>query len=246
VNVYALLNMDEMTLHRKQRLRELISAKPYLGNQQAFAAAAGLSKGRVTQLLDPQDSFGELSAKRIAIKLELGDPRYFELGFTSDSAAPVKLAGLPSIAKNSSDLVIPQFDAGGGMGGGKLLLDDQPGVIKSWHVDHEWLRQNVRHHSGAQNLCIVTGFGPSMRPMFNPGDPLLVDRGVTVCETDAVYFFRVGKHGFIKTLQRIPTASGLVLRAKSKNPDYDPFDITADMDFAVLGKVLTVWKSEQF
>ncbi|WP_252374514.1 S24 family peptidase [Hydrogenophaga sp. 2FB] len=145
------------------------------------------------------------------------------------------------------DVEIRQFEVGGGMGAGRLLLDDQPGVIKSWRVDHDWLRLNVRSYSAIENLCIVTGFGPSMRPMFNPGDPLLVDRGVKVVDTDAVFFFRVGDHGFIKALQRIPTATGLVLRAKSKNPDYDPFDIDQKtMDFEVLGKVLTVWKSEQF
>lgn len=152
------------------------------------------------------------------------------------------------LAKNSSpdDLTIPQYAAGGAMGGGLILEEKQPGIIKSWRVDHEWLRLNVRHHTGIQNLCIVTGFGPSMRGMFNPGDPLLCDRGVKTVDVDAVYFFRVGDHGFIKMLQRIPTADGLVIRAKSKNLDYDPFDITAGMDFEVFGKILTVWKSEQF
>ena len=38
---------------------------------------------------------------------------------------------------------------------------------------------------------------------------------------------------------------GVTIRAKSLNRDYDPFDITAKMDFAVFGKILTVWKSEQ-
>lgn len=145
------------------------------------------------------------------------------------------------------EVEIRQFDAGGGMGSGRLLLDDQPGVIKSWHVDEEWLRLNVRGYTSVQNLCIVTGFGPSMRPMFNPGDPLLVDLGVKSVDSDAVYFFRVDGHGYIKALQRIPTANGTMLRAKSKNPDYDPFEIDVKtMDFEVLGKVLTVWRSEQF
>lgn len=144
------------------------------------------------------------------------------------------------------EVIIPQYNAVGSMGNG-LILDGMAGVIKSWHVDHEWLRLNVRRHTGVKNLCIVTGFGPSMRPMFNPGDPLLVDRGVTEINSDAVYFFRVGNHGYIKTIQRIPTVDGKVIyRAKSKNPDFDPFDIVEGMDFEVFGKVLTVWKSEQF
>lgn len=156
-------------------------------------------------------------------------------------------ADAPS-ALPSGDLVIHQYSAAGAMGNGGLVLEESPpGIIKSWRVDPEWLRLNVQHHSGLGNLCIVTGFGPSMKPRYNPGDPLLLDRGVPDVDSggDGVYFFRIGNHGFIKQLQRIPTAAGIVLRAKSYNPDYDPFDITPDMDFHVLGKVLTIWRSEQ-
>lgn len=144
-----------------------------------------------------------------------------------------------------NDLVIPQYDAGGSMGNGLILEERQPGIIKSWHVDREWIRHNVPHYTSAENLCIVTGFGPSMRPKYNPGDPLLLDRGVNIVETEGIYFFRVSNHGFIKQLQRIPTEDGMIIRAKSLNKDYDPFDITAKMDFEVFGKVLTVWRSEQ-
>ncbi|OGB23320.1 MAG: hypothetical protein A3I66_01255 [Burkholderiales bacterium RIFCSPLOWO2_02_FULL_57_36] len=149
--------------------------------------------------------------------------------------------------QGSDEVMIPQYNAGGAMGNG-LVLDGLAGIIKSWRVDLEWLRLNVRNHTGVKNLCIVTGFGPSMRPMFNPGDPLLLDKGITTFDhEDAIYFFRVGNYGYIKTVQRIPTQDGgIIYRAKSKNPDYDPFDITREMDLEVFGKILTVWKSEQF
>lgn len=101
---------------------------------------------------------------------------------------------------------ILQFDTGGAMGHG-VVLRDQPGVIKSWTVSDSWLQQNVHRISSAKNLCIVTGFGPSMQPLFNPGDPLLVDRGASRADVDGVYFFRVGQEGFVKQLQRIPTAN---------------------------------------
>lgn len=146
---------------------------------------------------------------------------------------------------SNSNLELPQYQVAGGMGNGLVLEDKQPGVIKSWCVDREWLRLNVPHYTAAKNLCIVTGFGPSMRPKYNPGDPLLLDRGVTAVETEGIYFFRVGTHGYIKQLQRIPVEDGLIIRAKSLNKDYDPFDITSKMDFEVFGKVLTVWRSEQ-
>ncbi|RYD63615.1 MAG: hypothetical protein EOP84_33500 [Verrucomicrobiaceae bacterium] len=93
---------------------------------------------------------------------------------------------LPAEEKN---IDIKQYDTGGGMGGG-LVLRDQPGVIQNWRVTEEWIQKNVKGFSAARNLCIVTGFGDSMRPMFNPGDPLLVDIGVTSVEFDSVYFFR--------------------------------------------------------
>lgn len=163
-------------------------------------------------------------------------------------AAPATFVVTTEPADDPKDYLIAQYDAAGAMGNGGLVLEEQPpGLIKSWRVDPEWLRLNVQHHTGRANLCIVTGFGPSMKPKYNPGDPLLLDRGVTDVESggDGVYFFRVGNHGFIKQLQRIPTENGLVLRAKSFNPDYDAFEITQKMDFAVFGKVLTVWRSEQ-
>lgn len=142
-------------------------------------------------------------------------------------------------------ITIPQYDAGGAMGHG-LVLPEQPGLIERWTVNSEWLDKNARGYTSARNLCIVTGFGPSMRPMFNPGDPLLVDRGITSVQADGVYFFRIGAEGFIKQLQKIPTASGVIYRAKSANADYDPFDITFDMDFEVLGKVIRVWCGTDF
>jgi len=87
-----------------------------------------------------------------------------------------------------------------------------------------------------------------MKPMFNPGDPLLVDKGVRTVDHEGVYFFRVGEEGFIKMIQRVPAfdGAGFVLRIISKNPDYPPYDISpTNPHFEVLGKVLTVWRSEQ-
>lgn len=151
------------------------------------------------------------------------------------------LQGLP-VASVDDDVPIPQFDTGGKMGDG-LELRDQPGLIKSWRVDQAWLAQNVRGATSASNLCIVTGFGDSMRPMFNPGDPLLVDRGVITADYDAVYFFRVDGEGFIKRLQKIP-GKGLV--ALSENPAYQAWVVEPTMDFEVFGRVLKVWRSEDF
>lgn len=156
----------------------------------------------------------------------------------------------PAMDGGEPDLVITQYDeTGGAMGHGFILADTPPGHIRSWRVTHEWLRLNVPVHTGVKNLAIVTGFGPSMKPMFNPGDPLLVDTGVKVVDHEGVYFFRVGDEGFIKLIQRVPEfdGPGVRLRVISKNPDFPPYDISPkNPHFEVLGKVLTVWRSEHF
>lgn len=127
-----------------------------------------------------------------------------------------------------------------------LVLQDQPGVIRSWTVSHDWIQKNVHRITSPHNLSIVTGFGDSMKGVFNPGDPLLVDTGVTRADIDGIYFFRVGEEGFVKRLQRIPTLDGVILRAKSANKDYDPFDIVKGMDFEIFGRVVKAWESEDF
>lgn len=146
-------------------------------------------------------------------------------------------------SKNKPDeLVIPQFDAGGAMGAG-LILRDQPGVIQSWHVNQEWMQKNIKSNTGAANLCIVTGFGDSMKGMFNSGDPLVLDSGVKTVDFDAVYFFRVEDEGFIKRLQRIP---GEGIRVLSENKKYDSWTIKPGMDFQVFGRVVKAWQGEDF
>lgn len=149
------------------------------------------------------------------------------------------------------EVLLTQYDINGGMDTcGKLILEaEPPGIIKSWRVDREWLRLNVPCYTSLQNLCIVTGFGPSMKPMFNPGDPLLMDRGVTKVDHEGVYFFRVGDEGYIKIIQRVPEfdGPGFTLRIISKNPDFTPYEISPkNPHFHVIGKILTVWKSEQY
>ena len=170
-----------------------------------------------------------------------------KIGVAAQSAA----APYEAISDNGCepDLVITEYGTGGAMGHGFNLTDNPPGIIKSWRVTADWLRLNVPSHTGLKNLAIVTGFGPSMKPMFNPGDPLLIDTGVKVVDHEGIYFFRVGDEGFIKLIQRVPefNGPGVVLRVISKNPDYPPYDISPkNPHFEVLGKILTVWRSEQF
>lgn len=155
-----------------------------------------------------------------------------------DNSSPFVNSG----GESKGEIMIPQYNTGG-MGGHGLVLKDQPGVIQNWNVSRDWLQANVPHHTSVNNLCIVTGFGDSMPETYSPGDPLIVDLGVTVCDHDGIYFFRVGDEGFIKRLQRIPGQGILVL---SQNKEYRDWTITPDMDFEVFGKVLRAWKGRNY
>lgn len=79
--------MDDLDQHRKKRLELLIASPPYNGDRTAFIAKSGLSKGRVSQLLDPKEAFGERAGMRLAETLRLPDPRWFDKGAIGDAGA---------------------------------------------------------------------------------------------------------------------------------------------------------------
>lgn len=210
-------------------------------SQQAIADLAGVAQGTIGNLESGRgDSARKITS--IAKALEV-DPTWLESGKGDPHSPIVKIESIAHVErKHSNEFEIPQYDTGGSMGRG-IILKDQPGIISGWNVTQEWLNKNVPDHTGIGNLAIVTGFGPSMRPLFNPGDPLLVDRGVTTAKRDAIYFFRVGDEGFIKHLQRVP---GIGLVAISENKIYRDWTITEDMDFEVLALVIKVWCGTDF
>lgn len=206
----------------------------------------GLPPRQLLDMLAGRKSFGEKVARRMEKNFDPERPSGW-LDRNPDSEAPTTrlIAAEPHADYSVTDVRIPQYETGGSMGKG-IFLADQPGVIKEWRVSERWLQLNVHRITRPSNLAIVTGFGPSMQPLFNSGDPLLVDRGINCIDQDGIYFFRVGEEGFVKQLQRIPTANGLIVRAKSYNPLYDPFDIVEGMDLEIFARVVKVWKGEDF
>lgn len=206
-----------------------------------LSASVGSSYQYWRDLLAGHKSFGEKAARKIEEKLGLARGS-LDVSVGARTSKVVEI-GAHSRQKNKpSELVIPQFETGGMMGTG-LVLRDQPGVIQSWVVSEEWVQKNIKSHTSAANLCIVTGFGDSMKGMFNSGDPLVIDRGIKAVDFDAVYFFRVAEEGFIKRLQRIP---GEGVRVLSENKQYESWTIKPGMDFEVFGRVVKAWQGEDF
>lgn len=210
------------------------------GSQTRLAEVAGTTPKAANKWMNgeaqPRRDKLRLIAAALGVKvswLEYGDVAEYD-------AAPRKYL---SVREPSPDqITINQYNTGG-RGGAGLVLRDQPGVIEEWTVSKDWLRANLPHYTNASALAIVTGFGDSMPEVYSPGDPVLVDTGVTQCDHDGIYFFRVGDEGFIKRLQRIP---GQGIRVLSQNPEYEAWTVTPDMDFAVMGKVLRAWMGKNY
>lgn len=203
--------------------------------------ACGISSGAVTFWFNGETQ--ELTGTNLAITATLlgVNAEWLATGKGAMEIKPQLHSVETGMNMTSDEVVIEQHhDVSGSMGTG-LLLRDLPGQITGWRVTSEWANKNIPSNTGKQNLCIVTGFGDSMRGMFNSGDPLLVDTGVRELQFDGVYFFRIGTEGFIKRLQRIP---GDGIRAISKNADYEAWTISPEMDFEIFGRVVKVWKSE--
>ncbi len=240
--MYMALENPTTTL-RRLNLRYWIEFE--CGKSQAkFIDRTGINQGELSGLLRDK-SFGEKKAR--ALEIQAGMPAMWldkDHQIIGDEIQAEKYTFQQTNENEYSNLnYIKKYDEKGGSMGRGVVLKDQPGQITNLVVTDEWINKNVPSHTGKNNLGVVTGFGDSMKGMFNPGDPLLVDKGVTSCDHDGVFFFRVGDEGFIKRLQRIPSVG---IKVISKNTDYETWVISEDMDFEVLAKVLIVWKSEIF
>lgn len=241
-------DMTNSRAYRENRRYWLKAWVEEVGGPKAFSLLVDTPDTHITAILKGRRNVGDDLAEKIerATGRDRGDmdlppPDEVEIVTPATERFSTGLISSSSVPK-LRDTLIPQYATGGSMGNG-LILRDQPGHITSWRVTPEWIQKNVHNITSAGNLAIVTGFGDSMKPMYNPGDPLLVDAGVREMAFDGVYFFRIGEEGFIKRLQRIP---GIGIRAISENKAYEPWDIKADMDFQVLARVVKVWRGDDY
>lgn len=85
------LNMPTVVKsYRRQRFLELLKG-PFKGDRAAFATASGLTNGRITQLLDPNEPFGDTAARRLIERLGL-PADYFDPPMAGQTPSPAGLA----------------------------------------------------------------------------------------------------------------------------------------------------------
>lgn len=121
------------------------------------------------------------------------------------------------------------------MGDG-AVNQDYPEVVR--HVDiAEWeVRRKVGFLPSPGRIRLITGRGPSMRPMIDNGDVAMIDTSINYFDGDAVYVINVGGETQIKMLQM----RGDGLYVVSANPDYPAYRLPDGAELHVGGKVASV------
>lgn len=147
-----------MDAHRKKRLQQLIETR-FEGDRAKFQAEAFVSKGRVSQLLDPDEPFGEVAARRLAEKLNL-PARYFDIG--RDIGSPRRIPVISEVQAGKFKEIVNDFARGGGATYLHTDLDASPYAFA---------------------LQIE---GRSMLPDFKTGDRVIIDPDVRPTSGDFV------------------------------------------------------------
>ncbi len=119
------------------------------------------------------------------------------------------------------------------------MNEEFPEVIRS--MDYaEWdIRQRLGYLPKPGRLKLITGRGPSMAPIINNGDVVMVDTAVDYFDGDAIYVINIGGETQIKGLQRRTDGVYIV----SANPLFPPY--AAPDDLFIAGKAVVQYSARQ-
>jgi len=215
-------------------------------SQKDFSDLHGLDASYLSQLLNGHRKLGEKAAANLEAKIGL--PPSTLVSPAHDAVAETLTAHAVPIPKKRvmaalGFVTIPHLNVAASMGSGYTPAH-QVEVIRDLTVHSDWLKTQGLGYSALENLAVITGDGDSMDPTFRDGDALLVDKGITVIRTDAIYVFTLDGDLFIKRLQRMTGGS---LRMISDNPVYPAIVIEGtDLEkIHIHARVLMVWNARK-
>ncbi|MBU2750815.1 helix-turn-helix transcriptional regulator [Acidithiobacillus thiooxidans] len=227
-----------------ERLNESLDAIGFTargeGRQTALGNFMGLTQKAARKWLVGEGYPGEDSRNKLA---ELCRVRYEWLMTGNGERYPsgMSVRHVPvsaTVPDGEKTIRIPLMNVNGAQGAGCYPPEHEI-VIQEIMVGEQWLRRNLIF-SAPVNLSIITGIGDSMKPAFQDGDLLLVDRGVSEIKVDAVYVIYLHGKIYVKRLQSRPDGALLMI---SDNKAYEPFIILQHdrVEMEVRGRVLAAW-----
>lgn len=241
--------MRDDPLTRLRRLNLEIAIRVVAdGNAAAFARLVKRAPQQITDMLGDRKAFGEKIARYIERAAGLA-PGWLDLEHDDLAADSVhNESGTPRLvhagAGSTAFLFVPLFDAQASMGRGRPL-PEHDAVVDHLMLSRSWIRVQLPTVSSPDNLAVLTATGDSMRPTFDDGDLLVIDRGVTDIRVDAVYVLALRDELYVKRIQRRITDGAWIVR--SDNNLYDPVVVSdGDADgLRVLGRVVWAWNGKR-
>jgi len=212
---------------------------PQMAALQAAMKANGVTKADIARACGISDQAvgkwfktGKVATKNLAVAARL-------CGITLDQLVRADVGGQsPRTEVTAESVHVPLLDVSASMGVGRLMPDYET-VVDGIRLSKTWCSRHLSV-SHVANLATITAYGDSMRPTFEDGDLLLVDRGVTELRIDAVYVLAYRDELYIKRVQRRLDGSVMV---RSDNPLYEPIVIDPGKNhLSVLGRVVWAWR----
>jgi len=144
---------------------------------------------------------------------------------------------LPENLDFNKIVFIPHIDLKVSAGHGNLI--DEINMTQDFMAfAKQWIFQNIS--APLNELVLFTVDGDSMEcthSQIKDGALILADKSINEFKNDGVYVVSINNSLYVKRLQMLPDN---MMRVKSDNPSYDPFDVSLDCESVkIIGKV--VW-----
>ncbi len=138
---------------------------------------------------------------------------------------------------NTAVIDIPVFAFRAGMGGGGIIIDENPtGYLP---VKRSYLRQNRLEDA---DLMAIDVEGDSMSPTLESGDQVLINRSDKNPARGGIFAIFDSETLVVKRIERIPASEPAMIRLISDNKHHSTYDVIAD-DTNIIGRV--VWYSRR-
>ena len=203
----------------------------FQGSERQLAKQTTLSTSTVNRTLNPESGYRAETRLRNLRQIlnELG-----QSDTLADSDLPYQInSGSNGDQKEAVSLPRVSFKASAG-DGSYVTEQEYEGT---YIIDPSELK-GVRPSELRDGMFVIEAEGDSMVPDIHPGEQLIIKpvEAPDRIASDAIYLFRLEKRVQIKRLQAFP---GGRIRVKSKNTDYDDYelDLNAGHDFEILGLV---------
>ena len=233
---------------RRKRLNELLASPRFRGDREKFCQEADITNGRLSQLLDPDEPFGDVAAKNLVKKLDLQDDYFTTITGTvtarqDDNAASTFAESTltPILAWEHEDdlpqgeyVFIPRLDIHLSAGNGREQVEfefvkKQPQAFRA-----DWIRLEKLNPS---KLACMKVDGDSMESLLYHGETVVIDISQNTVRDGKVYAIWYDGGERVKRLWKLP---GGGLRIKSDNANHPTIEVTPEHadSVRILGRVV--------